>query len=794
MTTPSWSRRSFLSTVAGTALAAGVLGTTPALAADAYDTIRLKWRELLLGTGISASDPLFSGRLSDLGTQAASFRSSMAPSASSLWPDLPYSSPAGDPVTGSYNRLRTMALAHAQPGTGLTGNASLAADIVAGLQHVHDGVYNASFTLPNLNWWWNAQIGAPTYLLETCAVMYDHLSATQITQFCAAVDHFVPDSQLDIGAPHSDSANRVDFCKTIALRGILGKNSAKIATARDGLSPALPLVTSGDGFYRDGSYVFHSYHPYAASYGNAFLGGIAYLCALLDGSAWEITDPNKQLVFDAVEQSFSPFVYSGVIMDSVSGRACSRELTGVDASRSGGDHARGQGIMASISTLAMGASAAERARWHGLIKGWLQRDYYVPLQDTVLSVPSLSRLNAIRNDSAVTAVAEPVGNRVFGSMDRAVHRRPTWAACLSMSSTRIAFYAFGNQENKRGWHTGSGMISWWRDVTLGQYTDAFWPTVDPYRMPGTTVSKKTLADGAGGDFGAPRPTSTWAGGTSDGTYGALGMDVRGLQSTLTGRKSWFFFDDAIVCLGAGIGCADGAGVETIVENRNLGPTGGHSLTVDGVGMPTTLGWSATLTGARWAHLAAFGGYVFPGGSTVKALRQERTGAWRDINANGSTTPLTRRYVTMWLDHGTDPSAAAYTYLMMPGADSTTTAARAADTTWLSLLANSSAQQGIRVPSLGFTAVNFYSAGTVGTLTSTGAASVMVRENGTTATILVSNPTQTVGSLDITVNRAVTAVVSKDPTVTVLSTGSSLQLRVNTAGQAGATQRITVTLG
>ncbi|MFJ3583018.1 polysaccharide lyase 8 family protein [Streptomyces sp. NPDC090127] len=797
MTTPSWSRRSFLSAAMGTALAVSVLDAPPALAADAFDTLRLKWRELLLGTGFGAGDPLYAGRLTELGTRAASYRSSMAPSSTSLWPDLPYASPSGDPVSASYNRLKTMALAHAQPGTGLTGDASLAADVVAGLRHVHDGVYNASFTLPSSHWWWNAQIGAPGALLDTCVLMYDSLSAAQIGAFCAAVDHFVPDSQLDVGAPHGESANRVDYCKVVALRGVVGKSSAKIARARDGLSPVFPYVTSGDGFYRDGSFIQHSHTPYTGSYGAVLLSGLAWLFALLGGSSWDITDPAKQLMLDSVERSFAPFVYHGVLMDAVAGRAVSRGLSASSTNGFvGGDHGRAQGVMAAVLMLAMGASTAERTRWRGIVKGWLQRDYYLTLENNPsLDIASLSRLKAARDDTALTAVAEPVGHRVFGSMDRAVHRRPHWAAALSMSSTRVAFYAFGNLENKRGWHTGSGMLSWWKESTLGQFTDTFWPTVDPYRLPGTTVSKKALADGAGGDFGAPRPSSTWAGGASDGTYAALGMDIRGLQSTLGGRKSWFFLDDAVVCLGAGIGCADGTGVESIVENRNLGATGTHTLTVDGVAMPATQGWSATLGGATWACLAGMGGYVFPGGATVKALRQQRTGAWSDINGlSGSTTPFTRRYVTLWLDHGTDPSGAGYSYLLLPGADSAATAARAADTAWVSVLANSANQQGVRVPSLGYTGVNFYGSGTVSTLTSTGASSVMVRESGTTATVCVANPTQTVNSLDITWNRPVSGVVSQDPSVTVLATGSSLRLRVDTSGKAGATQRITVTLG
>ncbi|GAB4050689.1 polysaccharide lyase 8 family protein [Catellatospora paridis] len=787
MAHPSLSRRRLLQAAGVTAAAtgAGALLPGPAHAADEYDTLRLRWRDMLLGTGYDPADPLYAGRLATRGADAAAFRSTMAPTSASLWPDLPYTASNGDQVSATYSRLKTMAMAYAQPGTGLTGDPALAVEIVAGLDHVHANVYNASFN-PNGNWWWNTQIGSAHHLTDLAVIMYDHLSAAQLANYTNAVFHFVPDSRVATYSGTSTSANRVDLCRSILMAGLLVKNSAKMTLARDALSPVFPLVTTSDGFYADGSFIQHVRHPYAGSYGAVLLGGLANLFALLAGSTWAVTDPNRQLVFDAVEKTFAPFLYCGLVMDGVSGRAISRET---------GDHVRGHGIIDSIAVLAQGAGAAERNRWKGLVKGWLQRDYYLPYTSNAnLGVPALARLRAIVADPAVTALAEPVANRVFPATDRVTHRRAGWAAGLSMSSHRISFYAYGNTENKRGWHTGSGMLYHWKEQTLGQFSDAFWPTVDPYRLPGTTVSAKTLADGAGGDFGAPCPTSSWVGGAGDGTFAVAGMDIRGLQSTLGGRKSWFFVDDAIVCLGAGIGCADGTGVESIVENRNLGSGGTHTLTVDGVAQPSTTGWSATLTGAGWANLAGFAGYVFPGGATVKALRSQRTGSYHDINAlMGSTTQHTRRYLTLWFDHGVNPSGAGYAYILMPGADIAATAARAADTGWLQVLANSAVQQGVRIPSLGYTAVNFFGNGTVGGVLAVGPASVMIRESGNSATLSIANPTQQQTSIDVTWHRPVAAVVFKDATVTVLGSGSSLQLRVDTSGRNGRLHKITVTL-
>lgn len=349
-----------------------------------------------------------------------------------------------------------------------------------------------------------------------------------------------------------------------------------------------------------------------------------------------------------------------------------------------------------------------------------------------------------------------------------------------MASERISYYECGNGENPRGWHTGAGMLYWWGAGHGGQYTDWFWPTVDWYRLPGTTVSTRRLADRAGGEWGLPKPAVRWVGGATDGEFAAVGQHLEGLGSTLEARKSWFCVGDAVVCLGAGICATDGVPVETVVDNRNLGADGTHALTVDDRGRP------------RWAHLAGHGGWVFPGGADLRTLREDRTGAWSDINTTSSTERQTRRYQTLWLDHGTDPADASYMYLLMPGASRRTLAARAADRGWLSLVTNTAAVQSVAIRSLGFTGANFWQPGTVGRITSTAQSSVIVRRGRRTATLWISEPVRTGQPLEITWDHPVQRVTGRDPAVEVLVTGRSLRLRV-TPGTAGASHRCEVSL-
>src|SRR5258708_32290014 len=57
--------------------------------------------------------------------------------------------------------------------------------------------------------------------------------------------------------------------------------------------------------------------------------------------------------------------------------------------------------------------------------------------------------------------------------------------------------------------------------------------------------------------------SDFAGGVSDGVYGAAGLDYN--RDGVTGRKSWFFLDHEIVCLGAGLTSRDPSGLTTGTE-------------------------------------------------------------------------------------------------------------------------------------------------------------------------------------------------------------------------------------
>lgn len=769
-------------------LAAGALSTlglpTRAFAEDEYDVLRARWAELNTGGAIDASDPAYAAALAGLGAQAQQFLDTMITSAdrTMLWPDLPLSPSSGN-FSISYTRLKTIALARATRGTQLETSAG---ELLSGaLDFLNATSYNE--TLKETGNWWFWEIGAPRALLDTCLLAYDVLSAEQIAKYLTAVDRFVPDPNRRTNSPtlRETGANRVDKALIVALRGIVGKSTVKLSTARDALSDVaesgknsvFTYVTSGDGFYRDGSFVQHGNLAYVGTYGNVALGGVANLIALLGGSTWEIADPNRAVLLDAVDASFAPFVVDGLMMDCVSGRAISRERAG--------DHRNGHGTTSTVLLLASGVVEPYASRYKALAKGWITRDRlndYLP----DASIPEISRAKALLADTGVVPAPALPRHYQFYNQDRVVHRRPGWTFAIAMSSKRMARYEWGNGENLRGWYVGDGMTYLYnRDQS--QFNDAYWPTVDAQRLPGTTVSTQPRQPGGSGSgTGTVAAYADWVGGASyKNVAGAVGMHLINHDKTLQARKSWFCLRDSVVALGAGIAGTDGYPVETIVDNRNLHENGTAALALDG--RPATDG---THEDPCWAHLESVAGYVFPAGGRLRVEREDRTGSWSEINIGndtaGSTTPYTRRYAKLVLEHGT--ATGDYAYVVLPNATSRQTAERAADP-GMTILVNNPIVQAIRSHRENLVLANFWAAGAVAEIACDGPASVVVGRDGRTTTVAVADPSRTASTVRVTIDRRVGAVVAQDPAVTVVATGKQLVLDVAVGGTKGATHTV-----
>jgi hyaluronate lyase len=385
-------------------------------------------------------------------------------------------------------------------------------------------------------------------------------------------------------------------------------------------------------------------------------------------------------------------------------------------------------------------------------------------------------------NASIPPRGELLGHWTFASMDQAVHLRPGWGFALSMSSSRVYNYESINSENLHGWFQGDGM-TYFYNSDLGQFSDDFWPTVDPYRLPGTTVDTTTRANSSGQSYLSPK---NWVGGATLFTNGVAGMDLAPYNSTLTAKKSWFMFDDEVVCLGAGITCSGSADIQTTAVNRKISSGNTNAFVVDGITMPTTLGWQTNRANTTWCSLDAMGGCYFPGGATVDALRQARTASWSQINSGGTTSSTTKNYLTLWFDHGVKPANVNYAYVLLPNYTTAQVSSYAASPE-MTILQNSTNAQAVKETTLNVVAANFWNDGTntVDLITVNKKASVMTQETTTGLSVAVSDPTQTnTGSILVTLNVAANSIASTDPAITVTQLRPTIQMTANVSGTLG----------
>jgi len=749
---------------AGLVLVAGVVR------ADDFDTLINGWAGYFTGgTNLNLSDPNISSRVASAVSTANGYWSSLNTNAGRtyLWSDAA-STTSISQIGDCYGRLADMALGWAMTGSSLQGNTNLAAAILSGLDWMYTNCYNEHVTQSGDWWYW--EVGVPLALNEAMVLMYPKLSGSQITNYCNAINHFVPSVNMD-------GANRVWQAEAVGVCGAVERNAANVAAASASLSAVFPYVTSGDDFYSDGSYIFHTAHPYTGGYGASLISGMAWLLNWLAPTQWAVTDPQSTNVVCWCYNAYQPLIYYGAMAEDVRGREISRSYTtGYDA---------GHEIINAIFRMAQIAPTNAAAGLKSMVKYWGQVDASASLASYVDPdlIPAVEQL---LTNNAIASRGELVGHFEFPSMDRTMHLRPGFGFSLSLFSSRAYNYESINGENLHGWFTSQGLGYLLTTNDLTQFSDNYWPTVDPYHLPGTTVVLTPLANSANQSKNSTQP---WVGGAVlSNSVGAAGMSLADVNSTLVAKKSWFMFDPEVVCLGAGISCSSATNVHTTVENRSQHTSSTSSLTVNGTAMPTTVGWSSNLNHVAWCALGGSGGYYFPGGAGLLAASTARTGAWSDINTGGSSSSITRNYVSLILDHGVAPANATYAYVLLPNY-STSAVSNYAANPQITVLTNTSAIQAVRQSALGVTAANFWAGGggTVDFITCNQPAAVITQETNGGLALAVSDPTWTnTSAVKLTLNRSATALLSAAAGITVLQLSPQVRVSVAVSGARGQT--------
>ncbi|MBS4206888.1 polysaccharide lyase family 8 super-sandwich domain-containing protein [Bacillus sp. FJAT-50079] len=759
--------------------------TVQAVALDEYDQLRKRWENQITSLDyFDGSNERMAEVIKNKTKTAEAIWKSMVKNENRtyLWTEFASKDNSAD-IRANYRNITAMAHVFTNEHSSLYRNPALLEDMLSALEWLYQNQYNENII--QYSNWWNWEIGVPNELNNIMVLLYDYMDKETVHRYLSVVDHFQPDPTKS-GATTPEryreafGANRIDVSKVVGVRGVIVKDTDKIAAARDALSQTFENVTEGNGFYKDGSFVQHENIAYNGSYGIVLIEGLTELLELLSESTWDVKDPKVNNVYEWIENAYEPFMYKGALMDMVRGRAISRSFLQ--------DHVAGHTIIKSVIRMAQFAPEPFAEKYEKMAKYWLQEDTFLDYLENAGNFRDMTLAKQLLDNPNVTARGDLDFHKTFAAMDRVVHRKPGYAFGISMYSSRIQNYEDMNDENRKGWYTGDGM-TYLYNADLGQYSDDFWPTVDPYRMPGTTVDTTIRADGSG----EHTSSETWVGGsTLNDRFGSTGMSYIGWNSSLTAKKSWFMFNDEIVALGTGITSGEERNIETIVENRKIRDDASNKLVINGEAPDLNNGTDQKLA-AEWAHLegnvqGADIGYYFPEGKTLTVKKEERTGAWKDINYTEPADPIKRAYATMWFDHGVKPENDTYSYVLLPGRSQEQTEEYAKQPD-IQILRNDSAVQAVQEVKENMIGANFWNdeKQTVGPLTVYQKASVTMQETDGILDIAVSDPTmENEGRVIIEVAGEMSKVLEADENVKVKQVDGKIKLEINVDQAQGET--------
>lgn len=815
----------------------------PSATAEDYGKIRQAWKESLIGKDL-VSEEGGAEVLEEINQEAEALWNAYVYKGQEECGGIPWAEDEGakgnknipyedDAVEFrvSFKKVLSMCKAYAAEGGALYQNQDMLKDITNILDFLCGSCYTAKSQTDN---WWTWEIGIPKDLIPALILIYDGLTEEQVMAYTETLYFFQPDpfhegvintaSTHGQGYREAQGANIIDCSTTAVGLGALREDNelvylGMLASSQtfviQNVEDSAQIAANGynSGFYPDGSYLDHIKVPYLGAYGIEFMKGGAKIPSLLAGTPWKYPEQVQDNLESYIVEGFGNGMYKGMMLDCLKGRSVSRPASS--------NQAAGREAMMIILQIVDSFSQEAKETTLSALEAWLEEDE--GFIDSLVGAENMAikkKAKEILEDTSIQSNIAPV-HKSYPLMDRVVHRTEDYLFALSMYSERIQNTEIMNDENRFGWHQNNGMTYIYDEDN--QYTENYWNTVNPLRLPGTTVVPVNIGTGKpdgsgfaqGGDFCSKE---SWVGGTSIGNYGVSGMSFSGetqgiagdapvsYAPDLKGKKSWFMFDDEMVCLGAGITNKNmELPVETTIENKKLRKDGSNQLLVNGekteipvkeANVKELVERTADVSGTsfeqvNWAHLegnqSVGTGYYFPEENTeIQVRRGQTTGSWKDVGTfEGEST---ENYLEMWVDHGQNPENASYSYVLLPetSAEETENYAQAPKVT---ILENSSEVQAVRHETLKITGINFWQeqGGSVDGITSDKAASVMLQETEQgTVKVSVSDPTmKNKGNIQLTFEEEIADSIQLDENVTCEKTENGAVLTFAMAGTNGA---------
>ncbi|WP_164891095.1 polysaccharide lyase family 8 super-sandwich domain-containing protein [Botryobacter ruber] len=467
------------------------------------------------------------------------------------------------------------------------------------------------------NWWWRS-IGWANSLYPSFVLMSADLKAQRPEEYNSLVSYLMFEWSPEKVASYRtepDAANTSEICKYTLATAIATQNATAISEVSEILSSLIKIENQEktNGIQPDYSFSQHidfGRQLYMGSYGKEFIGGMMNFITLTTNTYFEIPAAKMTIFENLFLEGISWVVYRNMFDHHQLGRKATSD-----------------GYQKSLSAL------------NSLLQ------YNTPQK------PKLQELyNWMGRSTAASEANVQQGNRMFWRHDYMVHKGANYFTTSRMTSTRTTCSESGNGEGINNFYTGSGVNFIY--LTGTEYSE-IWDDMNWRRLPGITAPQKTATTalplvqwGKNGNN-----LDAFAGGVSDGKTGASGFlfSKRVNEINLFAAKSWFYFDDYFVALGADITAGANYNVPYATTVNQVKYKGGFQ--VDKNGTPATLDINQALSpvASNWAHINNIG-YQFITNTNVNY----------EVKTVGAT-PLA------WLNiqHGNYPSDDTYAYAVYP---------------------------------------------------------------------------------------------------------------------------------
>ena len=666
--------------------------------------------------------------------------------------NLPFSSAN---MTNLYQYIFYMARGYATPGSDYYKNEELRDDIIYCLDFMYEKYYGGTKKkLPSGSNWWDSYIGSPLYLTRVLLALRDDLEYDEIKHYADYMDTVIYE-------PTYTSGNMIDIAYCTVLSAALQKDGVRLKNAVDILSDnVFDYVTSGDGIYKDGSYIMHDAIPYTGGYGSSLVTQLSEIIYVLDGSEYAFSDELVNRQVDWIFDAYAPVMWRGTAMSAVWGR---KVWTMNESTRS-------VGFMTGFALTAQYAPPEKAARIHALLKYYLAHYRFSLTQFGKLS--GADHLLAIEKNDSVAA-EEPIAAKVFPHMARVTTHRSGFASMLALTSPTVAAYegfvwSSSNMENCTAWYTGAGMLYVYTDVGV-QYDDVFHQYGNRYRLAGTTVdTRKRDPKNNAHTFNE----SDFVGGVQLNEFALAAFQYdnknRDFASDLVAKKSYFFFDNEYVMLGSDINSTLDKGVITTVENQKI--RGKKCLLYLNDDTEAVSAQKDKLVhGVKYAFISDYGSIVFP----------EKQDLTVHINKTSQGS-----FSEIFFDHGVNPTDDTYSYIILPLASREDGKAYYENPD-VEILSNTKQIQAVRENKLGMTGIVFWEAVEFEGITPDFACTMLVKETANGLQIAISDPTMKVTGKHTVTLDGVYKLSGTNDKVSVQVSGSKTTVTVDMSGMDGA---------